>query len=174
MLCQNCKERQATLYIKHLVNNQQTELHLCAQCAKELGYTNNTMVNPFQSFAKEVDSAFDAFPFGNLFASPEKKIFDKPQSCPVCGASAVDIRRTGRAGCANCYSLFDAILEPIIGKIHGTATHTGNIPKSAGTNLSSRRHLEDLKAQLKTAITNEDYEFAAKLRDEIRSLEQNN
>ena len=130
------------------------------------------MVNPFQSFAKEVDSAFDAFPFGNLFAAPEKMIFDKPQSCPLCGATSTDIRRTGRAGCANCYSIFDTILDPIISKIHGTTTHTGNIPKSAGANLSSKRHLEDLKTQLKAAITNEDYESAAKLRDEIRSLEQ--
>ena len=34
-----------------------------------------------------------------------------------------------------------------------------------------QRHLDDLKAQLKAAIANEDYESAAKLRDEIRSLE---
>lgn len=172
MLCQNCKERQATVYIKNIVNNQQTELHLCSQCAKELGYTGST-VNPFTAFAKDVDAAFDAFPFGSLFSASEKKIFDKPQSCPICGSTASDIRRTGRAGCANCYSLFDAILDPVIAKIHGTAAHTGNIPKSAGAGISSKRHLEDLKTQLKTAITNEDYETAAKLRDEIRGLEQN-
>jgi len=170
MLCQNCKERQATVYIKNIVNQQQTELHLCPQCAKELGYTAN-MTNPFSGFAKEMDTALDPFSF--LFASPEKKIFDKPQSCPLCGTTSNDIRRTGRAGCANCYSLFDAVLDPIIRKIHGTATHTGNIPKSAGANLSSKRHLDDLKAQLKAAIDSEDYESAAKLRDEIRGMEQN-
>jgi len=69
--------------------------------------------------------------------------------------------------------MFDYALDPIIRKIHGLAAHTGNIPKSAGAVLSSKRHLDDLKAQLKTAIANEDYESAARLRDEIRSMEQN-
>lgn len=172
MLCEKCKEKNATVYIKTIVNNQQTQLHLCSRCAAELGYTG-TGTNPFSAFAHEFESQFDTFPFGNLFASPEKKIFDKPQSCPVCGASIGDIRRSGRAGCANCYSLFDYALDPIIKKIHGTAEHTGNIPRSADANLSSKRHLDDLKAQLKAAIANEDYESAAKLRDEIRSMEQN-
>jgi len=172
MLCEKCKERNASVYIKTIVNNQQTQLHLCPQCAAELGYTG-TSNNPFSAFSHEFDTAFESFPFGNLFASPEKKIFDKPQSCPLCGSTINDIRRTGRAGCANCYTMFDYALDPIIRKIHGLAAHTGNIPKSAGAVLSSKRHLDDLKAQLKTAIANEDYESAARLRDEIRSMEQN-
>lgn len=168
MLCQHCNERQATVYMKNSVNGHQTELHLCPICAKELGYTT---ANPFSAFAKEVDTAFD--PFSLLFASPEKKVYDKPQACPVCGSTAADIRRTGRAGCAGCYSLFAPILDPVIRKIHGTATHTGSIPKSAGAAVCTKHRLDDLKAQLKAAIDSEDYESAAKLRDEIRSLEQN-
>ncbi len=169
MLCQNCNDRQATVYIKTIVNGQQTELHLCPQCAETLGYTGT---NPFSAFAKDMDAAFDAFPFGSLFGTSDKQVLDKPQACPTCGMTASDIRRTGRAGCANCYSLFDAVLTPMIRRIHGGNTHAGSIPRSAGAELSAKRHLDDLKAKLKAAIESENYESAAALRDEIRSLEQ--
>lgn len=37
MLCQNCKKRQATIHITRIVNGKRVEMHLCAQCAQELG-----------------------------------------------------------------------------------------------------------------------------------------
>ena len=172
MLCEKCKERNATVYIKNIVNDQQTEMHLCAQCAAEMGVTQG-LNNPFLNLSEEFDSMLNTFPFGGFFGAPEKKIFDKAESCPLCGASLTDIRRTGRAGCPNCYSLFGHILDPIIRKIHGDTSHNGRIPASAGAELSSKRQLEELKSQLKTAISNEDFENAARLRDEIRTLENN-
>lgn len=44
-------------------------------------------------------------------------------------------------------------------------------PGSAGAELSKKRRLSELKHELKAAIKKEAFEDAARLRDEIRSLE---
>ncbi len=38
MLCQNCSKAQATTHIKRIINGEATEQHLCAACAKKLGF----------------------------------------------------------------------------------------------------------------------------------------
>ncbi len=166
MLCDKCQKNNGTIYIKSIVNNKVHELHLCPECANMLGYSE-TLDNPFHAFG-----AFD--PFTNLFAvSPRQENSKKIVRCSVCNTDITDIRRTGRVGCAHCYTLFNSTMEPIIKKIHGSAVHTGSIPKSAGAKLSAKRILDEKREKLRNAVSNEDYETAAKLRDEIRNLEAN-
>ena len=38
MLCSNCGIKDANFHYKHISGGQQVELHLCSECAKELGY----------------------------------------------------------------------------------------------------------------------------------------
>ena len=40
MLCQNCGKNEATTHIKQIVNGDMAESHLCAECAKNLGYSD--------------------------------------------------------------------------------------------------------------------------------------
>lgn len=40
MKCQHCNEREATTYIKKNINGKKTEMHLCSECAAELGVMN--------------------------------------------------------------------------------------------------------------------------------------
>ena len=63
------------------------------------------------------------------------------------------------------------MLGPAIKRIHGDVSHSGAIPGSAGAELTKKRRLAELKHELKAAIRNEAFEDAARLRDEIRSLE---
>ncbi len=37
MRCEHCNEREATTHIKKIINGNKTELHLCSECAAELG-----------------------------------------------------------------------------------------------------------------------------------------
>jgi protein-arginine kinase activator protein McsA len=41
MLCEHCGKRQATFYCKSNINGRVTQVHLCPDCAAELGYTQN-------------------------------------------------------------------------------------------------------------------------------------
>ncbi|MBI2496097.1 MAG: excinuclease ABC subunit B, partial [Candidatus Omnitrophica bacterium] len=37
MLCEICKQAQATVHLTEIVNDQMTELHLCEACANQKG-----------------------------------------------------------------------------------------------------------------------------------------
>lgn len=61
MLCQNCKLRQANVFIKRSINGKSKELHLCSDCAEKLGYSD--------MFNKPVFSGFGSL-FENFFNAP--------------------------------------------------------------------------------------------------------
>jgi protein arginine kinase activator len=77
--------------------------------------------------------------------------------------------RGGMPGCSECYSVFESSMKPLLKKIHSTTTHIGKVYGEKGSTPESKVDL--LKAQLKEAIANEEYEKAAKLRDEIKEME---
>ena len=37
MLCQNCGQKPATTFFKKTINGETSEIHLCADCAKQQG-----------------------------------------------------------------------------------------------------------------------------------------
>ena len=116
----------------------------------------------------------------------------KALKCDNCGYTFEDIAHTGRVGCANCYDVFQDRLDPIIRRIQSSNHHVGRLGKSIDKKIEEkqkrREHneqkrrkeetpeekLEGLKENLKQAIKEERYEDAAKLRDEIKKLEDNN
>jgi protein arginine kinase activator len=85
-------------------------------------------------------------------------------------------RKSGKLGCGSCYDVFEEELLPIIGDVHKNAVHVGTVPtKSRGGSsgsAKSRTKLDQLTAQLENAVSNEEYEEAAVLRDKIRELEK--
>ena len=81
--------------------------------------------------------------------------------------------KLGRFGCAKCYQTFKGQLKPILRRLHsGNCTHNGKIPKRVGGKIHLRKNIEGLKLQLKELISEEEFEKAAEIRDEIRSLEK--
>ncbi|MFA5881294.1 MAG: UvrB/UvrC motif-containing protein, partial [Eubacteriales bacterium] len=74
-------------------------------------------------------------------------------------------------GCPTCYDVFENKLDPVLRRIHGNPRHTGKIPKRTGGTIELRREIEELKRELQAAITSEEYEKAAEVRDKIRGLE---
>lgn len=42
MKCQHCNKNEATAYFKQNINGNVTEMHLCEDCAKELGLMNDS------------------------------------------------------------------------------------------------------------------------------------
>lgn len=93
------------------------------------------------------------------------------KKCPLCGAAANDIQKTGKAGCAKCYEVFSDILDPYIRKIHGNVSHQGRIPGGGTPEQKLDREITRLRQELKDAVEAEEYLKAAELRDKIRELE---
>ncbi len=92
------------------------------------------------------------------------------KTCPKCGRSYGDFRKTGRLGCAQCYETFSAPIAQTMRQIHGKFTHTGKIPSRSGDELRKKRRYEELKRDLQKAVSREDYETAAKLHKELKAM----
>lgn len=93
-------------------------------------------------------------------------------SCPACHLSFEEFSKTGKLGCSECYHAFRPQMKQVLRSIHGNDTHTGKIPHSADGKLRAKRELEALKLKLNDAVAAEQFEEAAKLRDEIKALSQ--
>lgn len=89
--------------------------------------------------------------------------FPQERQCAVCGLTESELRRTGRVGCGACYEQFEELLLPYIRRLQGVTAHVGTTLKE--------NPVEQLKSRLKQAISDENYEEAARLRDEIGRLE---
>lgn len=140
-----------------LSENQYEELHLCEQCATKFFYDTQ----PKTGSASK----------GAIMESLEEAGLGH-QECPTCGIKFVEFRNTGRLGCPHDYTTFREDLMPLLENIHGDTKHVGKSPKRLPKLRATESELAQLRGKLKQAVTKEDYEEAAKIRDKIRHLEE--
>jgi len=113
---------------------------------------------------------------GLLASAPaDEELFDltdKKTSCEYCGFTLEQFRKEAVLGCPHDYEVFEKSLLPLIAKAHdGRTTHRGKVPSRAPRGAKKQAELLNLRQRLETAVQAEDYESAAKLRDEISELE---
>ena len=77
--------------------------------------------------------------------------------------------------CSHDYTQFEKDLTPLLQRAHESATHhVGKVPsRRGGTGVPMKRQVDvtKLRRELARAVEAEDYERAAKLRDQIRQAE---
>lgn len=159
MLCERCHRNAATTILTQTVNGHTTTEHLCAECAYQSGFTG----------------LFNGFPFSQILSGMNRAARTSTKRCPKCGATLQEIVNSGHLGCADCYTTFRSELMPTIQSIHGKAAHIGKKPKSSIPKPPPARPLlaeriAQLKDDLQQAVKEENFETAAKLRDQIREL----
>lgn len=164
MLCDDCKERPASVHITKINNNKKTEKHLCDMCAQKSGELT------FSTEAQHTVQDFLKGMFSHGFSSPSTQRTE--HGCPHCGMSYSDFSRGGKIGCSKCFATYGERLKPLLRRIHGTSNHTGKVPKRGGGKLTLQRKLHQLRQDLERHISHEEYEQAAQVRDEIRLLEK--
>ena len=166
MVCDNCKERDAVINLTQVEHDSKVTLHLCEQCAREKGVeTGGSVLNsPLGDFIKAMGK-------GGAGAALLPASSDGLR-CPACGSTLKDFRESGRLGCDQCYAAFDVHLRDLLRRLHGSSQHVGERYLAPGDATSDpRSHVLELKAQLRRAVENENFELAADLRDRIRVLE---
>ncbi len=166
MKCQKC-DKPATFHITELTGGKPKELHLCEDHAREYLAENDT--GDEAAAAPSTDSVQQQLAMGQTVEQLAK--LDK-QACPVCGITFFDFRSKGRLGCSHDYVCFEKELEPLLVNIHGETAHVGKRPKSSPTDTDRLTDLIRLRKELKTAVSEEKYEEASRIRDEIRRLEK--
>lgn len=177
MNCERCHERPARYHVTRVVNGETVEeLHLCERCAAERGE-----VPPVPLAAGGLPDPHAAMQqlLAGLLAGlgPQAALqggapgATVARSCPRCGQTYAEFARTGLVGCPECYDAFSAELEPVIRRIHGKSRHEGKVPRRSGASARRRRALEELRRELERAVSREEFERAAELRDRIHALQ---
>lgn len=166
MLCEICGERQATIHYTKIINGKKNESHICEICAK-----SNS-----DSITKYGDFSFNHLLSGllNFDQITNESMYTKTSTerCMTCGLSFAQFKQLGKFGCNDCYKSFESKLEPIFRRVHGNSRHNGKVPIRSGEHLQRRKELSKLKVELKQKIVLEEFEEAAKIRDEIKKAEK--
>lgn len=172
MICQKCNQRPASLHFTKIVNGEKTEVHLCEKCAQEKG--EMFMFNGGSGFTF-TNLLAGLLNIDSSFQHQSKSAFHQEEilQCECCGMTFSQFVNVGRFGCSRCYDSFQEQLKPVLRRLHsGNWAHNGKIPKRIGGGIHIRKRIEELKSELRDAVGNEEFEKAAGIRDEIRSLEK--
>ena len=162
MVCELCKQSQATVHLTEIVNDQMTELHLCEACANQKG----AQVESHFGLSDLLSGLAD-------FSKTQEPEEVSTKVCPSCGMSYEDFRKVGRLGCADCYPTFKRSLGSLLKRIHGSPIHLGKSPvRLIKSSKVGKAEVLELKRKLERAIEDEAFEEAARLRDQIRRMEQ--
>jgi protein arginine kinase activator len=162
MVCDICGKNQATVHLTEIIDDQMTELHLCEECARQ------------KSAQME-----QQFGLSDLLAGLAE--FEKPTAkekeavgvkCTSCGLSYTDFKKLGRLGCGDCYTSFKKYLGPLLKRIHGSNVHLGKSPVKVGKTVKKKPDLDELRQELHNAIDKEEFEEAARIRDQIKELDR--
>lgn len=160
-ICSLCGKKEAVFFYHESINGKEKEWHLCGDCAKKKGLSN-----PFQGFAEDLDAFFPAL-------SPERRSAGGAV-CPVCGTTLREVTKKGLFGCSSCFDTFSPLLDltPFVGQGFLGEGKKAEAPRTEKPKEEKKlTELEEKKEALKRAVAAEEYEKAARLRDEIRSLE---
>jgi protein arginine kinase activator len=94
--------------------------------------------------------------------------------CGGCGCTFGQIKQTNLIGCPECYRAFGDALTTLIEQAQfGNTEHVGRIPKRLHTPSHNEIRARKLMRELDAAVTAEQYERAAELRDRLNELTTN-
>lgn len=172
MLCDICGKNPATVHLTEIIDEQMNELHLCEECARQKSAQMEQQFGlsdllaglaEFEKPAKEAEAATSV-------------------KCPNCGLTYADFKKIGRLGCGDCYATFKKYLAPLLKRIHGSSQHVGKSPvkitkaskKKPDLDLAEKPDIAQLRQKLAKAIEMEEFEEAAKIRDQIKETEKKN
>ena len=164
MKCQHC-EKPATFHITELTEPDGPKvIHLCEEHARTF-LSNEGTATPASTLSSMLAKQLKIEKAAEEMSAADKK------TCPICGITFADFRKGGRLGCAYDYVAFEDDLEPLLVNIHGALQHMGKVPTNQTGSPERLHRLMQLKSEMKTAVTNEDYETASRLRDKISAVE---
>lgn len=145
--CEVCGKYKAVIKVRKVIGGVIKESWVCENCVNKVGQKEQSAL-------------------GTGAAKPERKYPEKV--CPDCLTSATEFRKTLQVGCPRCYEILKDEIEEFSLHFHGVSSHIESSPVKMSFPKVS---VAELKRRLELAIKLENFEEAARLRDEIRRLE---
>ncbi len=161
-LCEKCNQNPASVHYTVTLNHKTTTLHLCAHCAAKMG-----LGNPTSALGEDL---FSSFPLFSHLAAPKR---EADETCPRCHSTLDQIRKKGVFGCSECYDTFAEKLDlkPFVGEGYRGKKLAESANAPAAKQKEKADPIASLRQKLAQALKEENYEEAARLRDEIRAGE---
>ncbi|MBL8874869.1 MAG: UvrB/UvrC motif-containing protein [Phycisphaerae bacterium] len=180
MKCESC-DNEATVHDTLLREGAWVEVHFCEACAAKQG-----IAQPGASL-NDLLTNFVLPQIAGEAAKRPKPAKARTPVCAECGFTFEQFRQAGLFGCPSCYTAFESLLLPLLERAHeGAMQHVGKVPKriteaaSGKESVNGARALAErrerlereklLRRQLDDAVKSEQYELAAKFRDQLQRL----
>ena len=159
MKCDLCEEK-ATVFYTQIADGKLKKFVLCETCAQEKGITNPDGL----LMAEQV--------LDHTLSVPETEVIPLGSSteCSTCGFGIGNYQKVGRLGCPDCYDAFAREISERLPTLHKGGAHVGYIPAGLVATQARDAKLRDIKSRLSKAIDAENYEEAARLRDELEKV----
>ena len=176
MKCDNCGNNNANIKYYRNINGVKKEMNLCEECGKKLGITDIGFNMPMD-FSSFLGGFFDNLENDNLLSLMD---VNEVNRCKGCNSTFEDIINTGKFGCPECYNTFETQIDSLMNKLQGSNRHIGRLGKVEKLQVNDDKDsknnendkLTQLKEKLKNLVKDEKYEEAAKVRDEIKEMEE--
>lgn len=170
MLCNICKKNEATVHLTQIVENKMQKVDLCDSCSKAKGVDDPTGYSLASILLgiggeEEQESATAESLAGSGTSTKE-------HACPNCGFTQSDFKKTGRLGCSQCYEVFADTIEGLLKSMHKGIQHVGKVPQHLQETKAINERIKQMEASLQQAVKEENFEDAAKLRDQIKQARE--
>lgn len=161
--CDKC-DRAATHHSIEIAGGQKIEKHLCDLHAAEEGLSVKSANTPINELLTN---------FVKMHSGEQEQAQPAGDACHSCGLTFAEFREKSLLGCPQCYEAFEEQLSPLLERAHeGGTHHIGKVPRRAGTDSQRQMKLARMRKRLDEAVVSEDYELAARIRDDIATIEQ--
>ena len=163
MLCMLCQKKEARVHLTDVRDGKIRKVDLCEDCAKAKNIEDPAgfaLADLLLGLGASEGLTATAAEGGDL-------------ACPGCGFTQADFKKSGRLGCPTCYDTFKDGLSGILKTMHKGTRHTGKVPRALAVGREIQDRIKSLQHNLEEAVAVEDYEKAARLRDQIKELKEN-
>lgn len=158
--CQSCQKAAASVHVTELKGEDKVEFHLCEECAQAQGLPPKSppvsMLDIFHQLVEKTGGSGKT----------------RDRSCGGCGITFSEFKAKGRFGCAEDYDAFQSRVIPLLERIHGSSEHVADDAPEAPPVDDERAELNRLRQDLHRVVLKEEYEEAARIRDQIQNLER--
>ncbi|NLE19434.1 MAG: hypothetical protein GX623_01330 [Clostridiales bacterium] len=160
MICEVCRQRDADIVFKTVTGGQVATRAMCMKCAQNMQQEMMKMFVALGFKPEQVSGVHQEETSEAALPKPEMPRF----LCAHCGRPYDRLDEHTMAGCAHCY---EAMAEDLAAQF---APDTA--PKAADSRGNARGGHDELNLRLMEAVIREDFELAARLRDQLRTRDQ--
>jgi len=164
-LCESCGERPASIQYIEVVGGEKRARAVCDACISKEPLIDPGVIQKAASHL--VEQVLQSAGVTGSDLRPPTKV---PDPCPGCQLGWPEFKENSRLGCQGCYQHFQIEVEGVLERLHGSARHAGRSPLRVVERETRRAKQQVIRAKLDAAVMDEDYERAARLRDDLRSL----